>query len=469
MPTAPCVLPGGMQSEAIALSPVDGMVYFVEKSATANPRMGRIDPANCTAGPSFATTLPARVARLTFCPDGRLYAGSGLPELHQLNPTDGRTLKILVVNGLPNAPARGDMVCTSTGDFYVISQRSLSDTNQFALYRIDHSKLHVTAAGPVSATLVGLTAYGYIAGLAEVSGNETADCSKCLLGSASNTTSRKQGWAIDMATGASRELAPFYYPANVSVYLADLASSIPAPVDLSISNSAEPADAVLGRTVTYTMLVSNLGSGATGATVKSSFPASVFSSVSWNCAVVAAGTEAGDSDCVTASGGGALDSGVILDVGGSLRFTVLAVVKPDATTGSYTNTASVSAGAAQAESNSADNSASSNIRIRKAQAKLTIDKTNQMGSLVAGQIASYTVTIANLGPDAAPGAVVKDLPSAGLDCASIPVTCNDSVQASCPAKSFPFSTLADGVQLSPFPSGSRVDLVVTCMVTATGI
>jgi uncharacterized repeat protein (TIGR01451 family) len=104
---------------------------------------------------------------------------------------------------------------------------------------------------------------------------------------------------------------------------------------------------------------------------------------------------------------------------------------------------------------------------RKLQALLGITKTNNVTSVTPGATVTYTITASNGGPDGAAGAIVRDTPSAGLNCTT--VTCTSTALNMCPAASFAFSNLAAGIAIGPsFPAGSTATLQVTCGVTATG-
>ena len=105
---------------------------------------------------------------------------------------------------------------------------------------------------------------------------------------------------------------------------------------------------------------------------------------------------------------------------------------------------------------------------RKLAANLAITKTNGVNSVLAGSTVTYTITATNSGPDSAAGALVRDTPSAGLNCVS--VTCASTAANMCPAASLPFSSLNSGVLISPnFPAGSTATFFVTCGITATGL
>jgi uncharacterized repeat protein (TIGR01451 family) len=118
------------------------------------------------------------------------------------------------------------------------------------------------------------------------------------------------------------------------------------------------------------------------------------------------------------------------------------------------------------------NAASANVSLV---ANLSISKTNATTTLVAGSTTAYTVTVANGGPSAANGAVVRDVSSAGLVCTS--VTCAQTTgSATCPT-ALPLNNIVPrastsffgaGEAIPSFPGNSSVTFVVRCNVTATG-
>ncbi len=105
-------------------------------------------------------------------------------------------------------------------------------------------------------------------------------------------------------------------------------------------------------------------------------------------------------------------------------------------------------------------------------ATLTISKNSTpTGSLLTGSTVSYTLTVANLGPSAAPGAVVIDQPGAGLNCTAGTVSCSVLAgTASCPASPTVAALTSTGLTITPtFNASSTVAFVVTCNVSATGL
>lgn len=104
-------------------------------------------------------------------------------------------------------------------------------------------------------------------------------------------------------------------------------------------------------------------------------------------------------------------------------------------------------------------------------ATLTVSKTSSpTGSLLTASSVSYTLTVANLGPSAAPGTVVTDQPGAGLNCTAGTVSCTVLAgSASCPASPTVAALTSGGLIITPtFNANSTVAFVVTCGVTATG-
>jgi uncharacterized repeat protein (TIGR01451 family) len=107
---------------------------------------------------------------------------------------------------------------------------------------------------------------------------------------------------------------------------------------------------------------------------------------------------------------------------------------------------------------------------RRLAANLGILKTNgaAVNTLQAGTTTTYTITASNLGPDSAAGAIIRDTPTAGLNCTT--VSCTSTPAGICPSANFPFSNLSAGITIAPsFPSPATLTLNVTCGVTATGL
>ena len=98
---------------------------------------------------------------------------------------------------------------------------------------------------------------------------------------------------------------------------------------------------------------------------------------------------------------------------------------------------------------------------------LGITKINGVNAVAAGSTTTYTVTVSNLGPSAADGAVASDQASVGLNCTT--VTCpagSLTGGAACPVSLTNF--FSTGVTIPTLPANSSVVFSVTCGVTATG-
>ena len=144
--------------------------------------------------------------------------------------------------------------------------------------------------------------------------------------------------------------------------------------------------------------------------------------------------------------------------------TATVYLSPAACPGPAINTAVIST-ATLGESGTANNTGTATTALG-CSANLTAAKTNGTTSLVTGATTTYTVTFSNLGPAGADGALVSDVPSAGLSCTV--TACSASGGASCPAPAQWPDLLGAGVTLTPFPSGSNLIFLVTCNVTASG-
>ena len=89
----------------------------------------------------------------------------------------------------------------------------------------------------------------------------------------------------------------------------------------------------------------------------------------------------------------------------------------------------------------------------------------------AGEVLTYTLVAENLGPDAADGALLRDVPGAGLNCSTPSATaaCTAAGGAACAGSTVPVaSLLGTGVAIAAFPVGGRVTLTLQCTVTASG-
>ena len=169
--------------------------------------------------------------------------------------------------------------------------------------------------------------------------------------------------------------------------------------DLTISKTDGAATEVPGTGVTYTIVVGNDGpSPVTGATVTDTFPATL-TKLSWTA--VAAGGATGNL-----SGNGNISESVDLPVGGTLTYTVLAQILPDAT-GSLANTASVATPAGTVDIDPADNSATDTDTLTP-QVDVAVTKDDSVATVAPGTMTTYLISVTNSGPSTATGVTVSD-------------------------------------------------------------
>lgn len=144
-----------------------------------------------------------------------------------------------------------------------------------------------------------------------------------------------------------------------------------------------------------------------------------------------------------------------------VTITATATVSATGCPGPLVNTATVSI-AAIGEASTANNTGTTQTAI--VCANLGVTKTDGTTTLAAGSTTTYTVTFVNLGPSDASGAMVRDIPSAGLSCT---VTGCSSAGGTCPAA--PADLLSvPGVALPSLPAASTTTFTVRCGVTASG-
>lgn len=183
----------------------------------------------------------------------------------------------------------------------------------------------------------------------------------------------------------------------------------------------------------------------------------------------------------TPSGGGTCSTATAV-VGGQTRITGTRTAAPVGSTcvvvisarasvtnvlSTFQNTATMSPAAGTTDSNAANNGGTVTITIVP-QTTLTIAKTNNTPTFWPGTTTSYTITVANLGPAAADGALVADPVATGLSCTA--VSCTTSGGATCPTPPLSLATFQNtGIPVSPFPANSTATFVLLCDVTATGV
>jgi uncharacterized repeat protein (TIGR01451 family) len=230
---------------------------------------------------------------------------------------------------------------------------------------------------------------------------------------------------------------------------------IVASPDLIVLKTHSPAtfaqQSVLPTTPTFSILVSNTGTAPTFGTVTVTdlLPAGLsalsITGTGWSCTL-------GTTSCTRTD---------TLAVGAS--YPPISLVVSANNSGTLTNSVTVAC-LCEGASRSGNNTGSDTVVVTPG-ASLTITKTNGASALTAGTTTTYTITVANLGPSAASGAVLEDPVAPGLSCST--VTCT-TTGATCPTAPIAIANLQTGVAIPSFPANSSLTFVVNCAVTATG-
>jgi uncharacterized repeat protein (TIGR01451 family) len=187
------------------------------------------------------------------------------------------------------------------------------------------------------------------------------------------------------------------------------ASVTVAQADLAVAKWASAGVVATGRDLHYTLRVTNQGpTRAEDIHVVDTLPDGI--------RVYSTRISSGGCNQV----GGAVECFVAsLDAGQSVDITISATVR--AVSGVLTNQVAVEA--ATPDPDSSNNSASVSTRV--AEADLSISKTDSADPASPGSALSYTLTVTNLGPDAAPEVLVTDTLPAGVSFVSVsPTECS---------------------------------------------
>lgn len=173
--------------------------------------------------------------------------------------------------------------------------------------------------------------------------------------------------------------------------------------DLSITKDDGAAAYVPGGSLTYSIVVSNVGNGdILGATVSDLKLAEITSWV-WTCSGASGGASGCDGAPLSAAD---FSDTVNLPAGSSITYSVTANIASSAA-GNLTNTATISQPAGVIEPTPGNNTAS-DTDTQNSQADLSIAKDDGLTVISAGQIITYTVVVGNNGPSDAPASVVSD-------------------------------------------------------------
>jgi large repetitive protein len=227
------------------------------------------------------------------------------------------------------------------------------------------------------------------------------------------------------ATVTSTTPDPGVYPNAATV-----TNTVTTQADIKLTKTAAPNPVVAGSTVTYQLVVTNDGpSPATVVTVSDAFPAGIVPTT-----FPAACSFDNPSNTITCTY-------ATLAAGASQTISIVAAVSPTLAAGPVGNTATA-ASQTPSDPTPSNNSATFVSTVTRS-ADLGVTKTPATQSIVAGNNATWTVSVTNAGPSSADGTLAMDTLPAGMAFVSASgpgVTCTETGGViSCP-----LGTLAPG-------------------------
>lgn len=235
----------------------------------------------------------------------------------------------------------------------------------------------------------------------------------------------------------------------------------------SVTKTA-PASATVGTAFDFVLRASNPGSAATGTTptgvqINDTIDAnrytinSIVAGAGWSCTPNSGFPINTGSVAITCTSGAAIAAGVANQLAATINVTPKVAAMP----GPIPNTATIPAGSG-GDIDSANNSSSTSTTLALPQADLTVAKTNTplsgpndqpVDTVDSGTATGYTIVVTNNGPATATGAVIQDVPVAGIDCPPAnAVTCSSAAPGACPAGALTVADLAAGIVLGTLPA-----------------
>ncbi len=198
------------------------------------------------------------------------------------------------------------------------------------------------------------------------------------------------------------------------------------PVSLSISKTNSPDPYVPGSPLTYTVTVNNAGPGtATAASVSDPLPSALSGAgFTWTCAASVGST------CGSPTGAGSITDSPTIASGGNVVYTLSGTV-PAATTGTLSNTATVTPPASASDPGCSPN-CSATATDPQAAPSLMLTKTASTTSVsAANQTYTYTFAVTNNGNVAESNIAIHDMQTAPSIASNLTnLTCPNSSLAS---------------------------------------
>lgn len=222
--------------------------------------------------------------------------------------------------------------------------------------------------------------------------------------------------------------------------------------DLTLSKTDSVTTVDTGASLTYNIVVSNVGGTAVSNANVIETPGTDLTCGAWNC------TASAGSSCGTASGTGAINDLPSLLAGGNVSYSQSCTVATVSTQSNITNAAVVTLPSGQVDVTPSNNTATDVDDLVRL-SDVSVAKTNGSTSVNNGSTTIYTITVSNAGPNAAMTTTTDTFPSGLTGCNW---TCA-ATGGSCAAGGA--GSFADSGSLS---SGGTLVYTATCTVSATG-
>jgi len=321
----------------------------------------------------------------------------------------------------------------------------------------DSLPLNMTVATPANATFTGSGCFlGTLTATpggtsVKVSGASIAVNSICTL--QVNVVSNAVGnLDNDIPVGA---LTTTQGISNVSPASATL--SVAGTADISVTKTDAVTTLPTGTSTTYTIVVRNAGpDNVAGITVSDPVPSGM-TFTSWTC------TASAGAACDAASGSGAINEQVTVNVGATVTYTVTAALAANYAGTTVANTATVTQPGTVADPNSANNTATDTDSVGQG-VVLALTKTDGSTTYTPGGTATYTITVANTGQASATQVNVTDSLPSGVTLNGT-VTCSASGTAACGTVSGSSGQTSFGATNAVVPSGAANKLTFTVPVS----
>ncbi len=424
---------GNQVGATIATLPAGGVVNFTVNATVAGSASGII---NNTA----QVTPPAGVLD---------------PDSNNNSSTTGTTVQLVAdVRALKTGPASANAGATVNYTVTVINQGPSAANGTTMVDNVP------TSLDSVAASCQSSTGGASCPSPTVVGNNVQASIATMPLGS--TVTFNIQGRVLGGATGAITNSVTISPPANVidpdPTNNTALSSSPVQPVaDVRIEKSA-PASVNAGATISYNLLITNGGPSSANNTSFSDPVPSDITGLTASCVSAANGAVCPSAINITASN---IVSGVIptMPVGSSVIISINGTVKGSAS-GTLSNTATVTLDPSVQETNLANNTSTVVTTVTPV-ANLSITKVGP-NAVNAGGAISYTITVSNAGPSAAPASVVTD--DVPLTINTVTANCTQPLNgASCPSS---VGVVGNSVSatIPALPAGGSVQIVVNGIV-----